>query len=110
MSNNARDVQCRPNSASMKKSSGNMSSTIKKVYLRLRSERRNWSSQLVPQNSLSIEIGLEHTAQCLCFGIEVFGSVEPRRVRKKLLDPRGCAPMLSGNVECGGRGAHLPSF
>ena len=59
----------------MKKSSGNMSSTIKNVYLRLRSERRNWSSQLVPQNSLSIEIGLEHTAQCLCFGIEIFGSV-----------------------------------
>lgn len=53
---------------------GNISRIARNVYLRLRSERLNSSSQLDPQNCWSIEMGVEHIMQCLCFGIEAFCS------------------------------------
>jgi hypothetical protein len=59
----------------MKKSIGNVSRIRMNVYLRLRSERRNSSSQMGPQYIRSIVIGVEQTTQCLCLGTVVFCSV-----------------------------------
>ena len=53
---------------------GNRSSGTNIVYLRFLSIRLYSSSQLVVQNSLSIEIGVEHTMQCLCLGILTFSA------------------------------------
>jgi len=59
----------------MKKSIGNISRIMMNVYLRLRSDLRNPSSQMGPQYTRSIEIGVEQTTQCLCLGTVVFCSV-----------------------------------
>lgn len=44
------------------------------VSFLLRSRRLKSSSQAGPQNSLSNDMGVEHTMQCLCFGMATFAS------------------------------------
>lgn len=62
------------NSVRRKNRIGNIRRTRMNVYFLFRSDRLCSSSHIGPQKSLSIEIGVEHITQCLCFGIVTFSA------------------------------------